>query len=191
MKVLLTAAAAVAVLALVANAGAVPTQPGGAPGAVSDGALAVSTLSRDEAKNLGVPKAFLPGTTPLPVAGLATPNALGSCGACINTCWVGSGMRTGANTSTGSYWENDSPVWCGNGAWVTYADASKHWQTVTMWYSADGESGPFWDGGCIGCASTHFTIYGHTTWHPPFLPPSHTTLRLGIWLQAYGSASYG
>ena len=190
MKVLLTAAAAVAALAFAASAAAAPVQPGGFTIAPDD-PVAVTTLSVDDASRLGVPKAFLPGKTPLPGLGLAATNAMGSCGACINTCWVANAFHTGSNTSTGSYWENDAPVWCGNGSWITYADASKHWQTVSMWYSADGESGPFWDGGCIGCVSDHFTIYGYTTWHPPFLPASHTTLRLGVWLQAYGSAAYG
>ena len=197
MKLLLTAAAAVAALAFAATAAASSVQPAGigAFSEVPDSApFAVTALSPDAARSLGVPKAFLPGTTPLPglaAGGLATTNAMGSCGACINTCWTINALHTGSNTTTGSYWENDQPVWCGNGAWVTYSDVSRHWQTVSMWYSADGESGPYYDGGCVGCASIHFTLWGYTSWHPPIGPVSHTTLRLAAWLQAYGAAAYG
>lgn len=189
MKVLLTAAAAVVALALASVAAASPAQPGPAFTVVPDGAIAVNTLSLDQARQLGVPKAFLPGAVPMP--GIATTSSMGSCGACINTCWTINALHTGSNTSTGSYWENDQPIWCGNGAWITYSDISRHWQSVSMWYSADGESGPYYDGGCVGCTSIHFTLWGYTSWHPPIGPVSHTTLRLAAWLQAYGSASYG
>ena len=189
MKLLLIAAAACAALASAAGATAAPVLPQGGLTVAPDGPIAVSTLSPAEAGRLGVPKAFLPGKTPLP--DLATTTAMGSCGACINTCWTINALHTGSNTTTGSYWENDQPVWCGNGAWITYSDVSRHWQTVSMWYSADGESGPYYDGGCVGCASIHFTLWGYTSWHPPIGPVSHTTLRLAAWLQAYGAAAYG
>lgn len=189
MKVLLVVAASAVALAFASGASAAqPSKPGG-PSAEPD----VVKLTAAQAKRLGVPDAFLPGTKPLPgidSVGLPSPTAVGPCGACINTCWVATGFRAGDDTTTGSYWENSNPVWCGNGAWITYADISRHWQSVSMWYSADGEAGPWFDGGCVGCSSIHFTVYGYFTWHPPFIPASHNTARLGIWLQAYGSAAY-
>jgi hypothetical protein len=192
MKALMVAAASAVVLAFAAAAQASPAPaPAPAPApfaAPQDAAITLTKLNAAQARKLGVPAAFLPGSSG--GKGGASPDAMGPCGACINTCWVADGLHTGSNTSTGSYWENASPVWCGNGAWITYLDVGRHWQSVSMWYSADGESGPFIDGGCIGCTSIHFTVYGYFTWHPIVLPASHSTLRLGAWLQAYGSAAY-
>lgn len=193
MKLLFVAAAAAVVLAAASGAQAArpAPQPDGFASTRST-ALPVVQLSAAQARSLGVPDAFLPGTgSPLAphVRGGVTPDAVSPCGACINTCWT-STYGVGANTSTGSYWEYDQPVWCGNGSWITYLDAGRHWQYVSIWYSADGEAGPFVDGGCVGCVSIHFTLYGYFTWHPPVWPPSHSTLRLGLWLQAYGSAAF-
>ena len=201
MKLVLAAAAGVAALmaALVTAAGssAASTQePQPDPFAgTQPAAVVIKKLSPGEAKKLGVPDAYLPGTRSpaLPAApGVAapSPSATTPCGSCINTCWTTT-FHTGSNTTTGSYWENDNPVWCGNGSWITYADITRHWQSVSIWYSADGEAGPWFDGGCVGCSSIHFTLYGYFTWHPPFgYPPSHTTVRLGVWMQAYGAAAY-
>jgi hypothetical protein len=187
MKLITPLAAGLAALAFASGAAAAPpAQQDGFAGRHDD-ALVVKKLTTGEARKLGVPDALLPGKKA--DAGVALPAAIGSCGACIQTCWTGT-FRTGDNTTTGNYWEYENPVWCGNGAWITYADISRHWQYVSMWYSADGEAGPWFDGGCVGCVSIHFTIYGYVSWHPPVWPVSHTTLRLGVWLQAYGSAGY-
>jgi hypothetical protein len=187
MKAMLVAAASAALLAFAAAAQAAPAPVPGAS-ANPQASVDVAKLTAAQAKKLGVPDAFLPGASG--GRGGASPDAMGPCGACINTCWVVNSFHTGSDTSTGSYWEHAAPVWCGNGAWITYLDISRHWQSVSMWYSADGETGPWVDGGCIGCTSIHFTIYGYFTWHPIVLPPSHSTLRLGVWLQAYGAAAY-
>lgn len=190
MKLLLAAASAVVALGLTAGAPAAPppAQQDGFSG-VHEAPFKVKKLTPGEARKLGVPDTLLPGKQ---VTTGAAPDvvALSGCGACINTCWTTT-TRTGDDTSTGSYWLYDRPTWCGNGAWITYRNASTHFQTVSMWYSADGQAGPYWDGGCVGCTSTHFTLYGYFTWHPPVLPASHSTVRLGVWLQAYGSAAYG
>jgi hypothetical protein len=198
MKLVLAATACAVVLAgAAAAAAAPPAQRQQDPFAHAQPApFTIVTLSRSQAQSLGVPDAFLPGSaSPLAPSGAesrggtVSPDAVGPCGACINTCWTTT-FRTGDNTTTGGYWEYDNPTWCGNGSWITYADISRHWQWVSMWYSADGEAGPWFDGGCVGCASIHFTVYGYFSWHPPVLPISHTTLRLGVWMQAYGAAAY-
>jgi hypothetical protein len=200
MKLVLAALACAVALAAAAAAAAAP--PAGKqqqdPFAHAQPApFSVVTLTRSEAQSLGVPDEVLPGTvsTLAPAGaetrgGVASPDSVAPCGACINTCWTTT-FRTGDNTSTGSYWEYDNPTWCGNGSWITYADISRHWQSVSMWYSADGEAGPWFDGGCAGCVSIHFTLYGYFSWHPPVFPVSHTTIRLGVWMQAYGAAAYG
>jgi hypothetical protein len=194
MKLLfLAAASAIAfVLAATAQAQASPVlQPAPGFAATVNSPIAVAQLTAVQAKSLGVPDAYLPGRRLQP--GLATGlNTIRPCGACIQYCWTAATVfHTGDDTLTGSYWENSVPVWCGNGSWITYVDPGRHWQTVTMWYSADGEAGPWIDAGCVGCSSVHYTLYGYFTWHPPGLPASHSTARLGVWLQAYGSASYG
>jgi hypothetical protein len=191
MKVLLLLAACATALALTATASAAPKpQPGdGFATAPVNAPFTVKELSASEARSLGVPKSSLPGVKAADRAGGASTYAAGPCGACIVTCWTVL-THTGTDTSTGSYWENVQPVWCGNGSWITYADVSRHWQTVSIWYSADGESGPWFDGGCVGCTSIHYTVYGYFSWHPPIWPGSHTTVRLGVWLQAYGAAAY-
>ena len=190
MKLITAIAAIVAALSVASGAPAAP------PAAQQDGfagthaeAFTVKKLTPGEARKLGVPDGLLPGKTVDSRVTAPLPDALGPCGLCIQTCWVTT-FRTGDNTTTGSYWEYDNPVWCGNGSWITYADVTRHWQSVSIWYSADGEAGPWFDGGCVGCVSIHFTVYGYFTWHPPIWPPSHTTLRLGVWMQAYGAASY-
>ena len=190
MKLMTVIAAGLAALALASGGAAAPpdAQQDGFAGAHQE-PFAIKKLSQGEARRLGVPEALLPGRAVDSRVSTPVTDALGPCGACINTCWVTT-FHTGDNTSTGSYWENDSPVWCGNGSWITYADVSRHWQTVSMWYSADGEAGPWFDGGCVGCVSIHFTVYGYFSWHPPVWPVSHTTLRLGVWMQAYGAAAY-
>jgi len=191
MKLVLAAAAVVAALAAAAVAQAAPPASHDDPFATTQVVgLDVTQLSAAQARRLGVPDAVLPGTAARSSGvGAVAPSSLGPCGACINTCWTTT-YRAGADTYTGSYWENDQPVWCGNGSWITYLDVSRHWQSVSIWYSADGEAGPFVDGGCVGCVSIHFTVYGYVTWHPPWWPASHTTIRLALWLQAYGAASY-
>jgi hypothetical protein len=176
--------------ALVITTGALAAAPQPAPdpfGNRTAEPLVVQPLTGPQARKLGVPAALLPGARS--DHGGTSPNASGPCGACINTCWTAT-FRQGGNSSTGSYYENDNPVWCGNGSWITYADISRHWQSVSMWYSADGEAGPWFDGGCVGCTSIHFSLYGNFSWHPPILPVSHSTVYLGVWLQAYGSAAY-
>jgi hypothetical protein len=192
MKLLLVLGAAVTALVLTATAPAAPPVQPDAVTAPVDVPFAVTELTAVQAKNLGVPRAFLPGTPTSPVVRLGgMPRTNGNCGACINTCWVVNAFHTGSNTSTGNYWENAEPVWCGNGAVITYADISRHWQTTTMWYSPDGEAGPWFDGGCVGCTSIHFTVFGYFSWHPAVISyVTHTTARLGVWLQAYGSAAY-
>jgi hypothetical protein len=189
MKTLIIAAASAVALLLVSPSHAVPPaqQQDGFAGA-HDAPFVAKKLTPGEAKKLGIPDALLPGKNVQGAAG-PSPTAVGPCGLCINTCWTTT-FHTGDNTTTGSYWENDSPVWCGNGSWITYADIGRHWQSVSMWYSADGEAGPWFDGGCVGCSSIHFTIYGYFSWHPPIWPVSHSTLRLGVWMQAYGAAAY-
>jgi hypothetical protein len=190
MKVLLLLGACVGALAMTAAAGAQPPQPSGF-GATVESPPVVTKLTTAQAKALGVPAQLAPGArTGLKQidAGIAAPN--GGCGACINSCWTAN-YRIGGDTSTGSYFENFQPLWCGNGAWITYLDMSRHWQTVSMWYSADGEAGPWVDGGCVGCTSIRPVVYGYFTWHPVILPASHTTIRLAVWLQAYGSAAWG
>lgn len=190
MKLITALAAALAALALASGASAAPpvAQQDGFAGAHA-ASFTVKKLTPGEARKLGVPEALLPGKTVDARVAAPLPDALGPCGLCIQTCWVTT-FRTGDNTATGSYWEYDNPVWCGNGSWITYADISRHWQSVSIWYSADGEAGPWFDGGCVGCVSIHFTVYGYFTWHPPVWPASHTTLRLGVWMQAYGAAAY-
>jgi hypothetical protein len=190
MKLIAAVAASIAALAVASGAGAAPPAPqqDGFAGTHA-GSFKVKKLTPGEAKKLGVPDALLPGQTVDSNVTAPSPDALGPCGLCINTCWVTT-FRTGDDTTTGSYWEYDNPVWCGNGSWITYADVSRHWQYVSIWYSADGEAGPWFDGGCVGCTSIHFTLYGYFSWHPPIWPVSHTTLRLGVWMQAYGSAAY-
>jgi hypothetical protein len=198
MKLVFVAAAVAAALVTAAGSPAAPPkqqQPDPFAG-TRPAAATVAKLTPSEAKKLGVPDAYLPGTRSpaLPAATAAgvipSPSAATPCGLCINTCWVTT-FHNGSNTTTGSYWENDNPVWCGNGSWITYADITRHWQSVSIWYSADGEAGPWFDGGCVGCSSIHFTLYGYFTWHPPFgYPPSHSTVRLGVWMQAYGGAAY-
>jgi hypothetical protein len=192
MKLILLAAVGAIVLAFAAAANA--ASPSGFTAAPL-APLAVTQLTASQAKTLGVPDAFLPGTKSVvaaPLAGaIASPTAAGPCGACINTCWVADHFHAGSDTATGSYWENASPVWCGNGSWITYVDTSRHWQSTSIWYSPEGEAGPWTDGGCLGCGSIHFTIYGNFAWHPPFGYVSYTTARLGVWLEAYGSAAYG
>ena len=190
MKLMLAVAVGLAALALASGASAAPpAQQDGFAGTHGE-AFVVKKLTAGEAKKLGVPDALLPGkkVDAAPAAALS-PSAAGPCGACIVTCWTAT-FRSGDNTTTGSYWEYENPVWCGNGSWITYADVTRHWQYVSMWYSADGEAGPWFDGGCVGCSSIHFTIYGYFSWHPPVFPVSHTTLRLGVWMQSYGSAAY-
>ena len=186
MKLMLLAAVGAVVLAFAAAANA--ASPAGFT-ATSLAPVAVTQLTAVQARALGVPDAFLPGTKPFAGA-IASPSAVGPCGACINTCWVVDHFHAGSDTSTGSYWENAAPVWCGNGSWITYLDTNRHWQSSSIWYSTEGEAGPWTDGGCLGCASIHFTVYGNFAWHPPFAYTSYTTVRLGVWLQAYGSASY-
>ena len=187
MKVLLFLTACASALVAAATAAAAAPQPGQDPFATSASMpFAIHEITAPQARKLGVPAGSLPGTR----SDRPSTSALAPCGMCINTCWT-STYRAGASTSTGDYFENDSPVWCGNGSWITYADVSRHWQSVTMWYSADGDSGPWFDGGCAGCTSIHFSLYGNFSWHPPILPVSHHFVYLGVWLQAYGAASYG
>ena len=189
MKLLLFLTVCASALVIATGALAAAPQPAPDPfGSEATTPLVVQQLTGPQARKLGVPAASLPGTRS--DRGGPSPNASGPCGVCINTCWTTT-YRAGASTSTGDYYENDSPVWCGNGSWITYADVTRHWQSVTMWYSADGDSGPWFDGGCAGCSSIHFSLYGNFSWHPPILPVSHHFVYLGVWLQAYGAASYG
>jgi hypothetical protein len=189
MKLLLIAAATAVMLVFAVGAHAAsPAQQQDPFASTQDAPFVVKKLTPGEARKLDVPDALLPGKS---VTTGASPLALGPCGACINTCWTTT-FRAGDSTWSGSYYENDNATWCGNGSWITYSDITRHWQSVSMWYSADGEAGPWFDGGCVGCVSLHFTAYGNFSWHPPLgVPVSHTTARLGVWMQAYGAAAYG
>jgi hypothetical protein len=83
------------------------------------------------------------------------------CGACINSCWAGT-TRTGPSDWSGHAWIYHHFTWCGNGAWITYGSA---WQSIDQygWYTIDGQWGPWWSGGCLGCSNLQ--VQGYITWH--------------------------
>jgi len=117
----------------------------------------------------------------------ATP--AGDCGACIQTCW-GATTRSGPSDWSGSVFIYQHLYWCGNGIRVTYGSA---WQSYSQngSYRLDSTYGPWWSGGCIGCASLRASGYILWNWSPPLISiPQSGTSHLDTTMYAYGVLAY-
>jgi hypothetical protein len=114
--------------------------------------------------------------------------ASGGCGACLVTCWTAT-ARSGPNDWSGSVFIYQHLYWCGNGAQVTYGSVSQSY-SQSGWYRLDGAYGPWWSGGCIGCASLRASGYILWSWNTPLVSlPSSGTSSLNSTMYAYGGAS--
>jgi hypothetical protein len=119
------------------------------------------------------------------VKGVATT----SCGACILTCWSAV-TRSGSADWSGHAWIFQYLYWCGNGAVVTYAQASQSYEQ-DGWYYINGAYGPWWSGGCTGCSNVRASGYILWDWRTPIISV-HTTgtswLNSTMW--AYGGVTF-
>jgi hypothetical protein len=118
--------------------------------------------------------------------GVASPN--GDCGACIVTCWTAA-TRAGSGGWSGHVYIYQHLTWCGNGAVVTYGSVWQSYEQVG-WYEIGGEFGPWWSGGCLGCASLSSSGYILWNWTAPVIDVNHSgTTYLNSTMYAYGGVS--
>jgi hypothetical protein len=94
--------------------------------------------------------------------------AAAGCGSCITTCWTTT-VQYGASDWSGSYWLRHRPLWCGNGATLSYVGGG--WdEYVSGWYSPGPLYGPWSVGGCPnGCGSYSQRASGKFTGHTPLI----------------------
>lgn len=126
-------------------------------------------------------------TTAIATNGAASP-ASSSCGACITQCW-GATARSGPGDWTGHVYIYQHINWCGNGAQVTSASVSQTYEQAG-WYQLQAEFGPWWSGGCAGCASLSASGYILWNWTMQLTGISHSgTTNLTTTVYAYGGVS--
>jgi hypothetical protein len=76
-------------------------------------------------------------------------------------CWY-TEMAEGGSAYGGSYYEHWNPTWCGNGSTLSSVDRSNHYQTVSQWWTAQGETPIQTKTGCAsGCTNMVSWILGH------------------------------
>ena len=126
------------------------------------------------------------GTKPGRAPGTGGAATTADCGACIVSCW-GATWRGGFNDLSGHAYIYQHDTWCGNGAAVTYAQASQTYDQ-SGWFSISGTYGPWWSGGCTGCS--YIMASGYMTWaeYVPHLFTSTGTTWLNVAMYAYGSS---
>ncbi|HZT45625.1 MAG TPA: hypothetical protein VFA24_05535 [Gaiellaceae bacterium] len=179
MRITIAVAAALAATALAGPAAA-------APPAQAQPSPSTSSL-------LAPPVAVPRGLVPAPgqgslTAGSLKPAAAGSCGACLTTCWSATSW-SGPSDWSGSVHIYQHISWCGNGAQVTYATVSQSYSQSGS-YRLDSAYGPWWSGGCIGCATLRASGYILWSWSPPLISiPQSGTSHLDTTVYAYGNAT--
>jgi hypothetical protein len=125
-------------------------------------------------------------------AALAAPAvgvAASDCGACIVTCWYAR-ARNGASDWSGHIYIFQNLWWCGNGARITSARVSQDYDQQGA-YTLTSADGPWWSGGCVGCASIRASGYILWNWRAPLINWGHsdrTDLSSTLW--AYGGVSF-
>jgi hypothetical protein len=131
-----------------------------------------------------------PGAGSMLTAGAAgTAVTAGDCGACLVYCW-GATTRSGPSDWSGSVFIYQHLYWCGNGVRVTYGSA---WQSYSQSgsYRIDQTYGPWWSGGCIGCATLRASGYILWSWNAPLVSiPQSGTTHLDTTMYAYGVLAY-
>src|SRR2546425_651384 len=78
----------------------------------------------------------------------------------------------------------------GNGAVITYATV---WQSYDQagWYTLTNAYGPWWSGGCAGCANVRASGYILWNWKAALVNVSHSgTTSLDTTMWAYGGVSF-
>ena len=127
------------------------------------------------------------GTAPAP-AGTAT-TASSGCGACIVQCW-GTVTRNGPSDWSGHVWIYHRINWCGNGAQITSVLGAAQSFDQSGWYTLQGQFGPWWTSGCVGCGSLTMAGYMTWSWTAQLIGITHTgTTYLNTTLTAYGGVS--
>jgi hypothetical protein len=136
----------------------------------------------DVRKSGGVETGTKPGRGGSPGGGVSTAD----CGACIVYCW-GATWRAGFSDLSGHAYLYQHDYWCGNGAVVTYAQASQTYDQ-SGWFTILSVHGPWWSGGCIGCS--YIMASGYMTWAEsiPYLFTSTGTTWLNVGMYAYGGS---
>ncbi len=112
-----------------------------------------------------------------------------SCGACIVTCWAAT-ARNGPDDWSGHIYIYQHLYWCGNGAAITYATV---WQSYEQagWYTLTNAYGPWWSGGCAGCANVRASGYILWNWKAALVNVSHSgTTNLDTTMWAWGGVSF-
>jgi hypothetical protein len=111
------------------------------------------------------------------------------CGACIVQCW-GATTRSGSSDWSGHAYIYQYLVWCGNGAVITYGQASQSYEQAG-WYVLSAAYGPWWSGGCIGCSSLRASGYILWDWRTPLVSVhSSGTSWLNTTVWAWGGVSF-
>lgn len=138
------------------------------------------------------PMRTTPGT-PVPAGAAAAPDGgmstAGDCGACLTSCWSAV-ARAGSADWSGHVYIFQHLSWCGNGARITSASAWQSFEQVG-WYKINGTAGPYWVGGCVGCANA--TIFGavYWDWSSPLINiHSAGTSNLSSTMWAYGAVTF-
>lgn len=127
------------------------------------------------------------GPTAIAAAGTAAPASSG-CGACLTQCW-GAVARSGPSDWSGHVYIYQHIDWCGNGSQVTSASV---WQTYEQsgWYQLQSAYGPWYSGGCAGCASLSASGYILWNWTMQLTGIQHSgTTSLTTTVYAYGGVS--
>jgi hypothetical protein len=140
------------------------------------------------------PTPIAPGDVPRGGVG-----SLGSVGAVKGTaamtagsfvaCWAGT-ARNGSSDWSGHIYIYQHLYWCGNGAAITYATASQSYDQVG-WYTLTNAFGPWWSGGCVGCANLRVSGYILWNWKASLINVSHSgTTHLDTTLWASGGVTF-
>jgi hypothetical protein len=94
------------------------------PAAVSQPGTVTEIAPKDVPRGgIGVHPLDTSGTAPAiegPGGATTASGGVGGCGVCLVQCWQGWGGY-GWQDSSGHAWLIHHPLWCGNGAWITYA----------------------------------------------------------------------
>jgi hypothetical protein len=131
----------------------------------------------------------VPGLGAGPVRGAGAAKGTAGFGGYLITCWAGT-ARSGSSDWSGHVYIYQHLYWCGNGAVVTYATASQTYEQAG-WYTLTNYFGPWWSGGCAGCAYQRVSGYILWNWHTALVNISHSgTTNLDTTMWASGGVTF-
>ena len=168
--------------ALVAATSALAAPPAGEALPAGDGPALVSGPTQ-------IAPSEVPGLGVGPVRGAGAVKGTAGFGGAVVNCWAGT-ARSGSSDWSGHIYIYQHLYWCGNGVVVTYATASQTYEQAG-WYTLTNYFGPWWSGGCAGCAYQRVSGYILWNWRTALINVSHSgTTNLDTTMWAYGGVTF-